>query len=259
MNFLLAFPSIAALAIIVPALAFCWFSSPSTGRRRTEWLLCAVLLVVPAGMAAQLIANAMSPLRPFKYDLYIYRFDSFFGEPSFRLGQVVFAHSWVKDTLSVAYGLMPIAMFLAFAICLIRQGEREALAVARTFVLLYSAGVVFYLILPVCGPVYAFPTFPILPHILPPITAAHAAHPIILHAPPNGVPSEHMSSALVCLWFLRRWTPGAIAGVAFAILTVLATLGSGQHYLFDLILAVPFTAAVLWLSRSCSQLKEESR
>lgn len=38
-----------------------------------------------------------------------------------------------------------------------------------------------------------------------------------------------------------------IAGLICLALTVLATLGGGRHHLFDLICAVPYTAAILWL------------
>jgi hypothetical protein len=38
-----------------------------------------------------------------------------------------------------------------------------------------------------------------------------------------------------------------VAGTAFLALTVLATLGSGQHYLFDLFCAVPYAGAIAFL------------
>jgi membrane-associated phospholipid phosphatase len=67
-------------------------------------------------------------------------------------------------------------------------------------------------------------------------------------AAPNGVPSVHASTALLVLWFSRSWTPFFISGWIFLALTALATLGSGQHYLFDLFCAVPYAALVIWIS-----------
>jgi hypothetical protein len=62
------------------------------------------------------------------------------------------------------------------------------------------------------------------------------------------MPSLHLVVALLVAasvwplgWSLR------IAGVAFIALTVLATLGFGEHYAIDLLLAIPFAAAV-WLA-----------
>jgi membrane-associated phospholipid phosphatase len=57
---------------------------------------------------------------------------------------------------------------------------------------------------------------------------------------PNGIPSVHASTALLVLWFLRRWWWGRISGVVFLILTIFATLGSGEHYLFDLFCALRY-------------------
>jgi len=72
-----------------------------------------------------------------------------------------------------------------------------------------------------------------------------------ISAAPNGVPSVHTSTALLVLYFLRHWRFGMVAGSVFLGLTVLATLGSGQHYFFDLLCALPYSALILWLgSRS---------
>jgi PAP2 superfamily len=53
-----------------------------------------------------------------------------------------------------------------------------------------------------------------------------------------------MTAALLILWFARHWIAGRLLSVAFLVLTVLSTLGAGEHYLFDLIVAVPYSAAV---------------
>jgi hypothetical protein len=50
-------------------------------RTRSKWLLAASLLTIPVPVMSQVIATALSPLRPLKYDLYAYRIDSFFGQP----------------------------------------------------------------------------------------------------------------------------------------------------------------------------------
>jgi membrane-associated phospholipid phosphatase len=58
-----------------------------------------------------------------------------------------------------------------------------------------------------------------------------------------------MSSALLIFWFLMPWPWGRAIGGIYLGLMVLATLGSGQHYLFDLICAVPYATLVIWVVR----------
>jgi membrane-associated phospholipid phosphatase len=131
-------------------------------------------------------------------------------------------------------------MLGAFAATLLLRPEREAIRVAQTFLLNLFAALPIYLLFPVCGPAFAFPSFPALP------LAGLVPHLLAISAAPNGVPSVHMSSALLVLWFLRRWPWGRAIGGVYAALIVLSTLASGQHYLFDLLCAVPYTAAVVW-------------
>jgi hypothetical protein len=236
-NLLIAFPGLAIIAVVVPALALRWFLAPED-RRRTEFMFLAASLVEPMSIAAQMMANAMSPLRPFKYDLYVYQFDRLFGSPSFRLGQIVWTHLWLHNLVSISYGMLPVAMLFAFAVTLYFRSEREAVKVAASFAVFFFGGTLLYLVCPVSGPVYAFPSFPAWPINV-------TAHPLALVAPPNAVPSGHTGAALLCLCFLWRWNWGKVTGIVFLILTVIATLGSGQHYLFDLLCAVPYSALVL--------------
>ena len=238
-SFLTIYPGVAVTALIVPLLAVRWFLAPAA-RKQTEWLFVAALLIEPAGIFSQLTANSLSQLRPLKLDLYVYKFDAVFGSPSFHLGQIAAAHLWLRTLVSVSYGLLPMAMLGAFAATLLLRPEREAVRVAQTFLLNLFAALPIYLLFPVCGPAFAFPSFPALP------PAGLVPHLLAISAAPNGIPSVHMSSALLVLWFLRRWNWGRALGGVYAALIVLATLGSGQHYLFDLFCAVPYTAAVVW-------------
>jgi len=65
----------------------------------------------------------------------------------------------------------------------------------------------------------------------------------------NGMPSIHFSTALLIAWALWRWKWGRVFGIAFAIATMVATLGSGEHYLCDLVMAVPYALFVGWCGR----------
>lgn len=83
----------------------------------------------------------------------------------------------------------------------------------------------------------------------PAVGPAHVGDPL---APRNCVPSLHMSWALIGAFYIApRYRA---LGIAFALLTAAATLATGEHYWLDLLVAVPYTAAVcaaegLWTRR----------
>ena len=67
----------------------------------------------------------------------------------------------------------------------------------------------------------------------------------IADAPRNAMPSVHVAATLLVFWNSIGWPKWARAITAvFLLLTVLATLGFGEHYLVDLVVAVPFCLAV---------------
>lgn len=234
LTFLILYPSVALTLPLILALAVRW-SIVLADRKRTEWLLVAGCFAVPLGAVAEGIANALSTLRPLKYDLYVYRIDALFGQPSFHLGNLVYHHRALMILVSISYGVLPMVLFAVFALHLYLR--HDAVQVLKAFVLNMLAAVPLYLLFPVCGPAFAFAHFPQSP-------GAILAEPIAIHAAPNGVPSVHTSSALLILYFLWPWKWGRVFGFVFLALTVFATLGSGQHYCFDLLCAVPYAAAV---------------
>lgn len=195
--FLITYPGMALAGVLIPILALRWFVVPED-RKRTEWVLVVAALIEPAGILAQLIANALTSLRPLKFDLYIYQIDEFFGSPSFFLGQLVIHHLWLAILTSIVYGLLPMTAAGVFAAYLYLRSDREAWELAIVFLINLFAAVPIYLLIPVCGPIFAFPHFPVLPppHLVP--------HLLAIAAAPNGIPSVHTSTALLDLWFLRK-------------------------------------------------------
>jgi hypothetical protein len=100
-----------------------------------------------------------------------------------------------------------------------------------------------YVLFPGAGPVYLLrEDFPWrIPNMSP-------LHTIFLpHIPLNVAPSGHVTWAVLMFWFARQYC-GRVVQIAtgvFAVLTAVATLGIGEHYVIDLVLALPF-AAGLW-------------
>lgn len=235
---LIVYPGIVITFVAVFALAIRW--QFSLDRKRTETLLALVLLAEPAGMACEFIAHKISALEPLKFDPFVFYADKLIGLPGFHLAQIVYAHEWLKILVSVSYGLGPmaalgtLAMYLWFA-------EAEFPRVLRAILLNLFLAPLIYLAFPVCGPAFAVASFPRIPASVP-------LHAMLINAAPNGVPSVHTSSALLVMWFLWRWKWGRVAGVNFLLLTILATLGSGQHYVFDLLCAVPYAGTWVWIT-----------
>jgi PAP2 superfamily len=241
MNFLIVYPAVPCIFFLVIAMAVRWFLLPSD-RKRTEWMLVIASVALPVNALAEWAASSLSTLRPLKYDQFIYRFDALLGQPSFALGRLVEHHLSLKILVSVSYGMLSVMIPLTFAAYLWLCSEEETIVMAKAFILDFFLAVPIYLIIPVCGPAFAFPGFPFNQ------PAALAPHLVAINAAPNGIPSVHFASALLILWFLKRWPWGLLAGTIFVALTVLATLGSGQHYVFDLVCAVPYAALVYRLA-----------
>jgi hypothetical protein len=203
--------------------------------------------------ASMMILSALSARRPLGMDNYIFSLDGLLGfQPSFWAGQLLRAHGWLHVSAVLAYNILPGVYVGVFALYLLQRPMREAGRVALAFVLNLFAALPIYLLFPAYGPHAAFHSFPELPreHVALQLIAATGT--------PNAIPSVHFSSALLILWFLCRWRIGKVFGMVFLALTVLATLGSGEHYLFDLVMAFPYAAMVEWAAGHSMHLRKQA-
>jgi len=234
-------PGLTALLFLVPV---CGFMCVRKGHdKRWDWMLAAGVLTLPLGVIVDMFIRFLSILVPYKMDLYVYRFSEYFGAPSFRIAQFLDHHLVAYLFVYFSYSILPCTVMTVFSFCLWKLGKDEALEVATAFVLNLLLALPIYLMFPVCGPAYAFPGFP---HQIP---GAIVPHPALISAPPNGVPSVHFSTALLVFWFARRWKWGKILAGTHLALIAIATLGLGEHYIFDLVVAVPYVILVLWLGQ----------
>ena len=241
LGLLLFDPSVVLGGLFVLVVAVRWFLMPKEARR-SEYLLLVAIFTLIAGPVAQAIADRLSRLRPMKMDLFAYAWDRYLGQPAFVLGRLVAPHAWMKVLLELAYGLLPMGVILVFTFHILWRSP-EVRTMVWAFVLNLLAAPLFYLLLPVCGPVFAFPGFPLDPgHVIP--------HLLRIDAAPNGIPSVHLSTALLIVWFSRKSRAGVTAAGVYLLLMVVSTLASGQHYGVDLLAAVPYAAAVLWVAKA---------
>jgi hypothetical protein len=173
-------------------------------------------------------------------DEILWRFDVNFGYPEVPLARFFLNHHVANAVIRLAYLGLPLAGVIVYLALPNSTLIRRQYCVASG---LGALVLLFYGICPAAGPLYLF-------HDRFPYAAPVLDHPHLTIIPSvslNCAPSGHVAWALILLWFGRRYCGGIVrAGtVAFLIATCLGTLGLGEHYVIDLVLAVPF-ATGLW-------------
>jgi hypothetical protein len=199
------------------------------------------LLFVTSEYFADNLLQWTSSVHPKVYDLYLFSFDSSLHvQIPFLVGQAFSLWPSLRAAGLLFYIGLPIPIALIYAGRVLRMRER-AIPSFVAFLATGPVGILFYNVLPALGPVHvfgqAFPWHPLLP-----AQAAHLlAEPIALIGAPNAIPSLHMAWVLLVWWYSRglSWWERAVA-FAFLFFTVLATVGTGEHYFVDLVVAFPF-------------------
>jgi PAP2 superfamily len=207
-------------------------------------LIPSLLLVGSEWLTPPLLAWGQSA-NPKTLDLYLLVFDSTLGfQPSFWMGRL-FERLPLLRTVSIAcYLALPVLIALVYVEQL-RQDRRRALVALLIFFSAAIIGASAYNLYPACGPIsllgkdFAQADFPFAK------AARILLEPLPVSGPRNAMPSMHMSWVILAWWLtknLAKWVKGIALG--FVIFTVAATLGSGEHYFIDLIVALPFSLAM---------------
>lgn len=233
----LAFLGMASLAVtIVPVFRL---TGAERTRRLQEFIHRAALpfLALMAGVFVAHTARWM----PITYDSYLYAFDWSFGfQAGFFAGRLFERLAWLRALEYFAYFGLPLGLGLTAA-------KSELHSTGRTLLIFVVAGLIgfaLYALMPAAGPAYLFPDS--YPYHAPRIGdfSIRAAF-LPGDAPRNAMPSLHTAWAVLMIWNCRRsarWVRATVGLLGF--LTLLGTLGWGQHYLIDLIVGVPFALAV---------------
>jgi len=180
-------------------------------------------------------------LWPKTYDPFLLAFDRGLGfQLNFALGRFLLHSPTLLGLTTVVYYALPLAGCVLYASYRLR--ERQPVAVLALFLSLMVVGYVQYGLFPAVGPVYAFPGwYPLHPPALSQIAILPIAVP---NAPRNCMPSLHLAAALVVWWNSRIWPRwGRLLAFLFLLATIFSTLALGEHYLADLVVAVPFSLA----------------
>jgi PAP2 superfamily len=208
-----------------------------------------VVLFVGSEWLASTLLDVTERLHPKTFDLFLYSFDSSLRVPiSFLVGQSFWTFPWLRAVCLVFYIALPLPLALVYSAHL-RHAKSSARSVMIAFLATGPLGVLFYNMMPACGPIHIFgPGFPFHP-----LSTAEAMRmqvvPVLVKGARNAIPSLHMAWVLL-VWWNSRGLPRWVRSIALAFVwfTVLATLGTGEHYFIDLAVAFPFSLMVQALS-----------
>ncbi len=220
-----------------------WFEGQE--RRRT------LSVLFPAsGLLIFLLAKQGLPdvpaMQKGTYDLYLLLVDGSFGfQPAYAVETFFRTHPIASLFIYIIYDALPVAMAIVYAVHMSKCNSRYYML--RLLIATVFLGWALYNVVPAVGPVYflgrdftgPLPSYSQLSHL--------GLEKIVMPASVyrNAMPSLHMTWALLLWWNSRKL--GRIThlfAATFAFLTGLATLGTGEHYFIDLVVAFPFSLLI---------------
>jgi hypothetical protein len=233
-------------ALLLLALRAVW----AQGERRWLFIYAFVpsLLFVTSEWFASNMLDLTERLHPKTLDLFLYSFDgSLRVQLSFLMGQAFRAWPWFRIAGELFYVGLPIPIALVYSgqLLRVRKGAFSAMA---AFLLTGPIGILFYNLFPAMGPIHlvgrAFPFHPLDANMfrLMPLEA------IPIRGPRNAIPSLHMGWVLLTWWYSRGLSAfERVVVMFFVVFTACATLGTGEHYFIDLVVAFPFALFMVTL------------
>lgn len=203
------------------------------------------LLFVLLEYASPTLLGITGKLHPKTLDVFLYVFDGSLGvQPSFVVGQWALRSHWLIPAAVCCYYLLPAVLMFVYSQQLVRNVD-FAMQAFLAFFIAGPLGVIFYNLVPACGPVYLVgANFPLAPASLQQLKDLLIV-PVAISGARNAFPSLHMGWALLAWWYSAgtSWWTRSFAAV-FAAGTAVATLAIGEHYLVDLVVAFPFVLIV---------------
>jgi hypothetical protein len=228
-----------------------WISTGAERTRMLALLLPAILVFLFIPLTGDFHRIGIQ-VNPTTVDHLMYAADASLGvQLSFEAARLFETFPLLAELSRFVYNTLP----FPFVVVLLFQWHSRRPATGSIFwdfQVLAVLGFVVYLLYPAVGPYPSFaPDY--FPNHPPDATAVLETWPADSDRWGGGweefarncVPSLHTAWALMLWWHawsLAWWVRGLTSYYLF--FTILATLGFGAHYLFDLILAVPFTLAV---------------
>jgi hypothetical protein len=155
------------------------------------------------------------------------------------MGRAFQAYAPLRLASAITYDII-LLVIACFYFAQVAGRKRFHVDVVKLFLGTLFVGTMLYHLCPAAGPIYTFGSA--FPQHEPPVSSQMI---LLTQGPRNAMPSLHLACALLVWWNSRLWGNwGRVLAGAFLLLTTFATLGLGEHYLIDLVVAVPFSVAV---------------
>jgi hypothetical protein len=232
-------PAMVGCIGIGPGICLAWKATHEV--RCIRYFLAAAtlpLLALLSSVAVTISAQSSGPV----YDLTLARFDQAYLIPCHSAAVHLFTVIPGVEVLAfLVYAGLPV--IFAWAVLSDLECNRSFLPFAFQITIAGVAGYVCYYILPAIGPRQAFGKA-FADVLATPLSTGATLH-VERNLPRNCMPSLHLTWVLMVYWRMGDPRRRILAG-AFVALTVLATIGSGEHYLVDLMVAVAFASAIRW-------------
>ena len=228
-------PPPVGMLLVVGLFVSMLFRPQSSAPVKIFLLIVGVMLFGPLSVA---VMDAEAAAFPWKFDYYLYLIDQGLGISAFSIARHF--SPWLRDVLFVVYETLGYWMILWYALSLNRRDGRPR-PLLKSYLISYGLAPLFYLIVPACGPRHAFgAAFPLG-------TPEVAAVPVKLAFWPNAIPSLHFATAILFVYFAGRSRLLQCFAWAYLLGTAAATLAF-EHYLIDLIIAVPYACFAIRLA-----------
>jgi hypothetical protein len=282
----LDFPRGRPATTIVPVLSFLGLSSLLVLGFRTIWsppsphdaqkprvpgtppggrklLLCAfvpAMLFAVSEYSATTMLEVTGRLHPRTLDLYLYSFEGSLGtQLSFQLGRMFARFPWFRVANLLFYIAVPVPMVVAYAGQL-RRKKSAALPVILAILISGPLGILFFNLFPAGGPLNVFGgAFPWRPLSMAD-TPRLFLEPIRIGGWRNAIPSLHMTWTMLAWWNARGLARGTrLLILVFLAFTVTSTMGTGEHWFVDLVVAVPFALMIQALANYVVPLRDRRR
>ena len=207
-------------------------------------------LLIWLAFTATMIAFALVLLRttitlhPITYDITAYRIDNGFGiQISTFLATFAGKHAYFKEVTDFAYNYILILIAILYGLQ-ISSKKQPPTTILHVWAAALPCALLSYSLVPIAGPAYQF--LELFPLRMPELALIANGPSLVMPSFRNGFPSMHLGWALL-IWLAtamqgNKWLK--VLGPAISILTILATLAKGEHYLIDLVVSVPFIIAI---------------
>ena len=223
-----------------------WRIANETGAQRLREVDHMLLrLALPLGVCLSMFGLYLTEIHiQASYDNFLYAFDGLLGPPIAAMAAALCdGHPWLGAAAFAVYQSYWLALAL-FILHLLRWNDRRAGELMSRWILASLVGWGLFFMLPGVGPNVSF--YAGKSGLPPPDSVPLQAvlMPLGTEQPRNAMPSLHTVWVLLLMmvsWRMSRiWFVGA---AMFAGATLFATLGLREHYLIDLVVAVPLAVA----------------